>query len=392
MDFNLPATAAAVREGVAEIGARHDRSYWDRCDRDKRWPEEVWADLAKGGWLGLCVPQEYGGGGQGLLELAVATETLSASAGCGASFVYLLTPGFGALTITRHGTGEQKRELLPRLAAGQLETCFAITEPDAGSDSLQITTHARRDGPDFVVRGQKIWISGVQRADYMLLVARTIPAAEAKPRTNGFTVFLVDVKEAAAAGTLTCQPIPKLGTNTVASNMVFLDDVRIPAHRVLGEVDRGFAVLWDILNPERVIAAASAVGGADAALQVTCCYARERKVFGRPLGANQAIAFPLAQIKAKTELARLMTYKAAWLFDRHEPCGTEANIAKLTAAQAAWEAADRAFQTFGGMAYSLEYPVARMFRDARIGRVAPVAEELILAHIATHELGLPRSY
>ncbi|HUK70168.1 MAG TPA: acyl-CoA dehydrogenase family protein [Streptosporangiaceae bacterium] len=393
MDFNLPETAEAVREGVAAVGARYDHSYWDQCEQDKRWPTEVWAELAKGGWLGLCVPQEYGGAGLGLLELAVATETLSSSgAGSGSSFIYLLTPGFGALTISRHGTAEQKRDLLPGLAAGQLETCFAITEPDAGSDSLRITTQARRDGSDFLVRGQKVWITGVQRADYMLLVTRTIPAAEAKPRTSGLTVLLVDVKEATTTGTLTYQPIPKLGWNTIPSNMVFLDDVRVPAHRVLGEVDRGFTVLWDILNPERIIVAASAIGGADAALKVTCGYAREREVFGRPIGTNQAIAFPLAQIKAKTELARLMTYKAAWLFDMHQPCGTEANIAKLTATQASWEAADRAFQTFGGMAYSLDYPVARMFRDARIGRIAPVAEELILAHIATHELGLPRSY
>jgi len=393
MDFNLPESAIAVRAGVGAIGARHDRAYWDRCEEDKRWPEEVWAELAKGGWLGLAVPQEYGGAGQGLLELAVAAETLAASgAGAGASFIYLLTPGFGALTISRHGTAEQRRELLPRLAAGQLETCFAITEPDAGSDSLNITTHARRDGSDFVVRGQKIWISGVQRADYMLLVTRTIPAAEAKPRSSGFTVLLVDVKEAAAAGTLSYQPIRKLGSNIIPSNTVFLDDVRVPADHVLGQADLGFAVLWDILNPERILVAASAVGSAGAALDVTCEYARQRVVFGRPLGANQAIAFPLAQIKAKTELARLMTYKAAWLFDREQPCGTEANIAKLTATQASWEAADRAFQTFGGMAYSLEYPVARMFRDARIGKVAPVAEELILAHIATHELGLPRTY
>ncbi len=393
MDFNLPESAIAVRAGVGAIGARHDRAYWDRCEEDKRWPEEVWAELAKGGWLGLAVPQEYGGAGQGLLELAVAAETLAASgAGAGASFIYLLTPGFGALTISRHGTAEQRRELLPRLAAGQLETCFAITEPDAGSDSLNITTHARRDGSDFVVRGQKIWISGVQRADYMLLVTRTIPAAEAKPRSSGFTVLLVDVKEAAAAGTLSYQPIRKLGSNIIPSNTVFLDDVRVPADHVLGQADLGFAVLWDILNPERILVAASATGSTAAALDVTCEYARQRVVFGRPLGANQAIAFPLAQIKAKTELARLMTYKAAWLFDREQPCGTEANIAKLTATQASWEAADRAFQTFGGMAYSLEYPVARMFRDARIGKVAPVAEELILAHIATHELGLPRTY
>ncbi len=268
MDFNLPETATAVRDGVAAIGARYDHSYWDRCEQDKRWPAEVWAELAKGGWLGLCVPQEYGGGGQGLLDLAVATETLSSSgAGSGSSFIYLLTPGFGALTISTHGTEEQKRELLPGLAAGELQTCFAITEPDAGSDALRITTQARRDGSDFLVRGQKVWITGVQRADYMLLVTRTIPAADAKSRTSGFTVLLVDVKEAAAAGTLTYQPIPKLGWNTAPSNMVFLDDVRVPSHRVLGEVDRGFAVLWDILNPERIIVAASAVGAATAALE-----------------------------------------------------------------------------------------------------------------------------
>ncbi|MBW8487646.1 acyl-CoA dehydrogenase family protein [Actinomadura parmotrematis] len=393
MDFDLPESALAVREGVTAIARRYDQEYWSRCDADKRWPEEVWRELVDGGWHSLAIPEEHGGAGQGLLELAVALEALAAGgAGGAASFMYLLTPAFGGLTIARHGTPEQRAEFLPRIVTGEIETCFAITEPDAGSNAINIATHARRDGDGFLVSGQKIWISGVERADFLVLVARTVPAAEARPRTSGFTVLLVDVKDAVAQGTLTYQPIPKLGTNTVASSTVFLDEVRVPADRVLGEVGRGFAVLWDILNPERILAAASGVGFGELVLGIACDYARERAPFGTPIGANQAVAFPLARIKAQVELARLMTYKAAWLWDRGRPCGSEANVAKLTAADAAWQAADRAFQTHGGMAYSLEYPVARMFRDARIAKNIPVAEELVLAHIAQHELGLPRSY
>ncbi|MEV5830138.1 acyl-CoA dehydrogenase family protein [Spirillospora sp. NPDC052242] len=393
MDFDLPESAIAVRDGVRAIAGKYDQEYWSRCDAEKRWPEEVWRELVAGGWHSLAIPEEHGGAGQGLLELAVALESLAeGGAGGAASFMYLLTPAFGGLTIARHGTDAQRAEFLPKIAAGELETCFAITEPDAGSNAMNISTQARRDGDGYVVTGQKIWISGMERADFLVLVTRTIPAAEARPRTAGFTVLLVDIKEAVEAGTLTYQPIPKLGTNTVASSMVFLDGVRVPADRVLGEPDQGFAVLWDILNPERILAAAGGVGSGELVLRIACDYARDRAPFGKPIGANQGIAFPLARIKAQVELARLMTYKAAWLWDRGRPCGSEANIAKLTAADAAWQAADRAFQTHGGMAYSLEYPVARMFRDARIAKNIPVAEELVLAHIAQHELGLPRSY
>jgi acyl-CoA dehydrogenase len=338
------------------------------------------------------VPEEYGGGGQGLLELAVACETLAASGGTAGIFLYILTPGFGAMTLARHGTVEQQDAILPGVATGDVQFCLALTEPDAGSNALEITTAARRDGADFLLSGQKVWISGVENADWMIAVTRTTPIAEAKPRTAGFTLFLVDVKEALAAGTLTYTPIRKLGGNVVTSSQVWFDDVRVPASRVLGEVDRGFQVLWDVLNPERILAAAGGVGSAEASLKVACDYARERHVFGRPIGANQAVQFPLAQIKAKAELARLMTYKAAWLFDQGLPCGTETNVAKLTGAQVAWEAADRAFQVFGGMAYSKEFPVERLFRDARIGKNIPVAEELVLAHIGTQVLGLPRSY
>jgi acyl-CoA dehydrogenase len=392
MDFDLPDTALAVREGVAAVAAKYDHAYWSRCEDEHRFPDEVFADLGAGGWLGLCIPEEYGGGGQGLLELAVANDTLCASGGTQGTFLYVTTPGFGAMTIVRHGTAEQKQRILPGLAEGSLQFCFALTEPDAGSNAIEIKTAARRDGDDFLIKGQKVWISNVERADWMVAVTRTIPAAEASPRTAGFTLFLVDVKQALADGTLSYTPIPKMGGNILHCSQVFFDDVRVPAENVLGEVDHGFGVLWDVLNPERILAAAGAVGAADAALDVAARYARERVVFGRPIGANQAVQFPLAQIKAKTELGRLMTYKAAWLFDQGRPCGNEANVAKLTGAQVAWEAADAAFQTLGGMAYSKEYPVERMFRDARIVKNVPVSEQLVLAHIGTSMLSLPKSY
>lgn len=397
MDFALPDTAVAVREGLTRAVAGFDHDYWSRCDAEHRFPEEAWSALGDGGWLGLVVPEEFGGGGQGLLELAVACESLAATGATQGTFLYILTPGFGAMTLARHGSAEQKRELLPGVATGSIQFCLGLTEPDAGSNALAITTRARRDGAggdgdDFLVSGQKIWISGVDRADWMIAVTRTIPAGEASPRTNGVTLLLIDVKEAIAAGTLRYDPIAKLGGNIVTSSQVFLDDVRVPAHRVIGEVDHGFAVLWDILNPERILAAAGGVGAAEAALDLAVSYANERHVFGRPIGANQAIQFPLAQVKAKTELARLMTYKAAWLFDQGLPCGDETSIAKLTGAQVAWEAADRAFQTYGGMAYAKELPVERLFRDARIGKNIPVSEELVLAHLATGLLGLPKSY
>ncbi len=392
MDFNLPESALAVREGVRAIGAKYDHAYWSRCEEEHRFPSEVYQDLCDGGWIGLSIPEEYGGGGQGLLELVVANETLCASGGTAGTFFYVLNPGFGATTIIRHGTPEQKQALLPGLATGELQFALGLTEPDAGSNAIEITTSARRDGDDLLVKGQKVWISNLENADWMIVVTRTIPAAEASPRTAGFTLVLVDVKEALAAGTLSYTPIPKMGTNVLTSSQVFLDDVRVPLANVLGRVDEGFAVLWDVLNPERILAAAGGVGSAEAALTVAADYARERVVFGRPIGANQAIQFPLAQVKAKTELARLMTYKAAWLFDQGLPCGNETNIAKLTGSQAAWEAADAAFQTLGGMAYSKEYPVERLFRDARIGKNIPVAEQLVLAHVGTSMLGLPKSY
>ena len=396
MDFDLPESALAVRDGVAAVAAKYDHAYWSRCEEEHRFPHEAWRDLADGGWIGLSVPEQYGGGGAGMLELAVACETLAASGGTAGTFLYILTPGFGAMTLARHGTEQQRQAILPGIAAGDVHFALGLTEPDAGSNAIEVSTSARVDGDELVIQGQKVWISGLENADWMIVVARSTPAdraaAELGSRTAGFTLALVDVKQAVADGTLSWTPIPKMASNTVTSSQVFLDDVRVPLAHVLGEVDRGFSVLWDVLNPERILAAAGGVGGAEVAVRLAADYAREREVFGRPIGANQAIQFPLAQLKATTELARLMTYKAAWLFDQGRPCGNETNIAKLTAAQVAWDAANQAFQTFGGMACSKEWPIERLFRDSRIGKNIPVSEELVLAHIGTQVLGLPRSY
>lgn len=226
MDFDLPETAVAVRAGVAAVAAKYDHHYWSECEEQHRFPAEAWRDLADGGWIGLCVPEEYGGGGAGMLELAVACETLAASGGTAGIFLYILTPGFGAMTLARHGTEEQKQAILPGIASGDTQFCMALTEPDAGSNALAITTAARRDGDDFLIKGQKIWISGLENARWMLLVTRTTPLAEADPRTSGFTLFLVDVQKAAGEGTLSWTPIPKMGGNVVTSSQVFLDDVR----------------------------------------------------------------------------------------------------------------------------------------------------------------------
>lgn len=391
MDFDLPESIIAVREGVSKIGMRYGPEYWDRCDADERWPEEIWQELSDDGWLALAIPEQYGGAGQGLLELTVAAEALATSgAGSTGAILYLLAPAFGALTIARHGTPEQKRALLPGLASGEFETCFALAEGESGSNVSEISTQARRSGDDFVVTGQKFWITGVDRTRYMILAARTTPAAESSPRSSGFTILLVDVEEAVAKGTLLYEPTPKIGNNTAASSTVFFEELRVPAANVIGTIDKGLTVLWDILNPERIIAAAGAIGSADLALKLACDHAKNRTPFGRPIGAKQGIAFALARIEAQTELARLMTYKAAWMWDHHRPCDSEASIANLTAADAGWQAADRVFQIHGANAYARHSTVARLLRDARVGRTTPTTEELCLAHIAQHRLDLPK--
>ncbi|MGI5229444.1 acyl-CoA dehydrogenase family protein [Actinoallomurus sp. CA-142502] len=392
MNFDLPEDAVSVHEGVSKIGMRYAPEYWDRCDADERWPEEIWQELIDGGWLTLAVPEQYGGAGQGLLELTVAAETLAASgAGATGSLLYLLSPAFGALVIERHGTPGQRRALLSGPAAGEFETCFALTEEESGITVPEISTRARRRGDDFVVTGQKTWVTGVDRTRFMILTARTAPATEVTGRGHGLTIFLVDVEEAVADGTLLYEPTAKTGNNVAASSTVFFEDVRVPAANVIGTIDEGRTVLRDILDAERVIAAAGAVGSADLALQVARDHAGRRSPLDRTIGAEQRITLPLARVKAQTELARLMTYQAAWLWDRHRLCGSAADIAGLAAADAAWQAADRMFQIHGAGAHARYSTAARLFRDALIGRTLPIAEEESLAHLAQDSLGLPKS-
>lgn len=393
MDFDLPESAISVRDGISKIGMRYGPEYWDRCDADERWPEEIWHELIDGGWLTLAVPEQYGGAGQGLLELTVAAETLAASgAGATGALLYLLSPAFGALVIERHGTPEQKHALLSGPAAGEFETCLALTDGGSGGDVPQISTQARRSGDDFVVTGQHAWITGVERTRYMILAARTAPAAEVTAPGCGFTILLVDVEKAVADGTLVYEPTTKTGNNVTASSTVLFDEVRVPDANVIGTVNEGFTVLWDILDAERTIAAAGAVGGADLALQVACDHVSRRPPLSRAVGAEAGIAFPLARIKTQTELARLMTYQAAWLWDRHRPCGSAADIANLTAADAGWQAADRMFQIHGAGAYARQSTAARLLRDARVGRTIPITEEQSLARVAQDSLGLPKSH
>jgi acyl-CoA dehydrogenase len=393
MDFTLPDTAVAVRDGVAKVAARYGHDYWSRCDAEGRFPREVWQDLADGGWIGLCVPEEYGGGGQGMLELAVACETLAASGGTAGTFLYILTPGFGAMTLSRHGTAEQKREILPGIATGDVQFCLALTEPDAGSNAIEITTSARRDGDDFLISGRKIWISAVENATWMIAVTRTIPAAEAKPRTAGFTLLLVDVAEAVAAGTLTYQPIPKLGGNIVTANQVFFDDVRVPADALIGEEGRGYAKALTVLSRGRLHIAALCVGMAQRVLDESVSYAATAKQGGAPIGRFQLVQGMLADMHAELLAGRSMVRDVAARYDSGEDTSVGPSAAKLFCTEMVGRAVDSAVQVHGGMGYLRSTPVERFYRDARLFRLYEGTSEVqrvIIGGALLREAGMPR--
>ena len=390
MDFTLPESALAVQRGIADICARYDLDYWQRCENEKRWPEEVWAELAKGAGSAWPCPRSTAGragpAGAGRGHRDPVRVRLGRRLG-----VHLRAhPRFRRPDPGQARQPRQRGELLPKLATGELETCFALTEPDAGSNALGISTFARRDGEEFVVKGQKIWITGVQRATWMLLVTRTIPAAEAKPqqRPDGPAGERPRGGRRRAA---TFQPIPKMGANTTPSNMVFIDDLRVPAANVVGEVDQGSRVLWDILNPERILRPPRA--GRQPRSPCKSPPVRPGARGLRPADRRQ----PGDRVPARPDQGQDRAGQADDLQGRvavrpEPPCGSEANVAKLTAAQAAWEAADQGVPDLRRHGLPLEYPVARLLADARIGRVAPVTEELLLNHLATQVLGLPRSF
>ena len=377
-----------IREAVAKVCAQFDDDYWSACDQDHRFPWDFYRAMADGGWIGIAIPERYGGGGQGIRAASVVLEEVAASGACmnGASAIHLSI--FGMHPVVTHGSEEMKARYLPLVAQGSLHVAFGVTEPDAGTDTTKITTRAVRDGDVYVVNGRKVWTSKALEADRILLLTRTTPLEACEKPTQGMTLFLVDRHAAGVAAAA----IPKMGRNAVASCETTYDDVVVPVSDRVGEEGRGFQYLLGGLNAERILIAAEAVGIGRAALRRAVHYANERVVFDRPIGKNQGIAFPLAEAHARLRAAGLMVREAGERIDAGLPCGEEANLAKYLAADAGFFAADRAVQTHGGFGYATEYHVERYFREARLQRIAPISQELVLAYVAEHVLGLPRSH
>ena len=377
-----------IREHVARLCSNYDDTYWAACDSEHRFPWAFYRDMAAGGWIGIAIPEQYGGGGRGIVEAAAVLEEVAASGAAmnGASALHMSI--FGMQPVIRHGSEQMRRRFLPAVADGSLHVAFGVPEPDAGTDTSRITTRAVRDGDHYVITGRKVWTSKALEAHRILLLTRTTPLDQCRRPTDGMTLFLVD-KHSPGVGVA---PIPKMGRNAVASCETTYDQVVVPVADRVGEEGEGFRYLLDGLNAERVLIAAEAVGIGRVALDRAVAYAKQRVVFGRPIGQNQGIAFPLAEAHARLRAANLMVQEAARLVDAGVPCGEEANLAKYLAAEAGFFAADRAVQTLGGFGYATEYHVERYFREARLMRIAPISQELIMSYIAEHVLGLPRSY
>ena len=388
MDFELTEDQAIIRKAAAELAARFDDQYWMERDEAHEFPAEFYQAFADAGWLGITTPPEYGGQGLGITEAALLLEEISASGGGMNAASSLHLSIFGMHPVIVHGSAALKAETLPRIARGDLHVCFGVTEPGAGLDTTRITTFARRDGDDYVISGRKVWITKAMESEKILLLTRTARFEDSPRKTEGLTLFLTDLDR----DHVDIRPIKKMGRNAVTSNELFIDDLRVPAEHRVGEEGQGFTYLLDGLNPERMLIAAEALGLGRAALRRAVRYAGERVVFGRPIGMNQGIQFPLADSLARLDAAELALRKATWLYDQGRPCGREANTAKYLCADAGFDAADRALQAHGGMGYAEEYHVARYFREARLLKIAPVSQEMVLNFLGSHVLGLPRSY
>ncbi len=388
MDFELTDDQATIRKAVAEIARKFDDQYWLECDRDHVFPTEFYNVLASGGWLGITTPEEYGGHGFGITEASILLEEVARSGGGmnAASAIHLSI--FGMQPVIKHGSEELKRRTLPRVVDGSLHVCFGVTEPGAGLDTTRITTFAQREGDTYRINGRKVWISKAQESEKVLLLTRTQKIDEVAKKTDGMTLFLTDLDRSR----IDIRAIPKMGRNAVTSNELFIDDLVVPVADRVGEEGKGFTYILDGLNPERMLIAAEALGLGRVALDRAVRYGNEREVFGRPIGMNQGLQFPLADSLAHLDAAELVLRKATWLYDRGLPCGREANTAKYLCAEAGFQAADRALQTHGGMGYSEEYHVARYFREARLLKIAPLSQEMVLNYLGSHVLGLPRSY
>jgi len=376
-----------LRAGVRALCQSFPDAYWRELDARRAYPDDFVKALTSAGYLAALIPEEYGGSGLGVAEAAVILEEIHRSGGnAGACHAQMYTMG----TLLRHGSDAQKRAYLPRIANGDLRLqAFGVSEPTTGSDTTQLKTTATRRGDRYLVRGQKIWISRAEHSDLLLLVARTTPIEQTQKRTEGLSILLVDMRAAVGRG-LTIRPIRTMMNH--ATTELFFDDLEVPVDALVGEEGKGFRYLLDGLNAERILIAAECIGDGRWFVERATRYASERVVFGRPIGKNQGVQLPIARAHVNVEAADLMRIKAADLFDRGEPCGAEANMAKLLAADASWEAANVAVQTHGGFGFAEEYDIERKFRETRLYQVAPVSTNLILAYIAEHVLGLPRSY
>ena len=392
VEFSSPGEEAAseidsIREGVRALCANFPGEYWRKLDRERAYPSEFVEALTKAGYLAALIPEDYGGSGLGLTQAAAILEEIHRSGGNGAAcHAQMYTMG----TLLRHGSSEQKALWLPKIAKGELRLqAFGVTEPGSGSDTLSLKTTATRSGNGYVVNGQKIWISRAAHSDLMLLLARTTPREAVRKRTEGLSVFLIDMREATGQG-LTIRPIRTMLNH--ATTELFFDELKIPGDCLIGEEGAGFRYILDGMNAERILIAAECIGDGRWFVDRASAYARERVVFGRPIGQNQGVQFPIARAYAAVEAAALMGARAAQLFDARLPCGKEANMAKLLASEASWQAAEACIQTHGGFGFAEEYDVERKFREARLYQVAPISTNLILAYLAEHVLRLPRSY
>ena len=376
-----------IREGVRKICDQFPNSYWQKLDSKRAYPSEFVKALTDSGYLAVLIPEEFGGSGLGLAAATAILEEIHKSGGnAAACHAQMYTMG----TILRHGSTKQKSEYLPKIASGELRLqAFGVTEPTSGSDTTRILTKAIREGDHYIINGQKIWTSRSEYSDLMLLLARTSPREEVKKRHNGISVFLIDLRDAIEGG-LTIKPIPTMINH--ATTEVFFDDVRVPAENLIGTEGEGFRYILDGMNAERILIAAECVGDARWFIDKASSYARDRIVFGRPIGQNQGIQFPIARAYAATEAADLLVAKAAALFDSNKSCGAEANMAKMLASEASGQAADMCMQTHGGFGFAEEFDIERKFRETRLYQVAPISTNLILSYIAEHILDLPRSY
>ena len=379
---------AEIRDAVRTICDRFDDRYWSEKDRTHSFPYEFATAMAEGGWLGIAMPEDYGGAGLGVTEAAIMMQEVGHSAGAFAACSTIHINIFGLHSIVKHGTVAQKRAWLPDIISGKSRACFGVTEPDAGLDTSRIKTRAVRQGDQYVVDGQKIWTSTAQQADKVVLLARTTPIEDCAKPTDGLTLFYADLDRSAVE----IREIPKMGRHAVNSNQVFYDNLVVPLDRRIGEEGRGFRYILDSLNSERILNAAEVIGMGRRALEKAVAYAGERVVFGRKIGMNQSIQHPLAECWSELYAAELMTLHAAELCDAGKPCGAQANAAKYLAADAGFKACDRAIRTHGGMGYAAEYQVERYFREMVATQLAPVSREMILCFIAERELGLPKSY